>query len=158
MGLVLVLTGVGPSVAGAQTSGKFTATPLSGPPGTKIHVHSVTPCLAPPGVTGSEVADVAIEQRQVTVGSAELRVAGDGSWDGTVTVSSKAVPGVATLSAFCRASAQAEGAILAYTEQTFTVTSCTLARTGSAVLSFGVAGVALIGGGALLLRGRRRLT
>jgi LPXTG-motif cell wall-anchored protein len=148
--LALVLSGAA-ATANAQTNGEFTATPRSGPAATKIHIRSVTPCFAPPGVARSEVADVA-------VGSAEFDVAGDGSWDGTLVVSTKAVAGAATLTAFCKASPQAEGAILAYTEQPFTVTSGTLARTGSSPLPILLAGLALLGGGALLLRIRPRRT
>jgi hypothetical protein len=155
--LALVLSGAA-ATANAQTNGEFTATPRSGPAGTKIHIRSVTPCFAPPGVARSEVADVAVVQRDVAVGSAEFDVAGDGSWDGTLVVSTKAVAGAATLTAFCKASPQAEGAILAYTEQPFTVTSGTLARTGSSPLPILLAGLALLGCGALLLRIRPRRT
>jgi hypothetical protein len=145
-------------MANAQTDGEFTATPVSGAPGTKISVQSVTPCVVPPDVAGSEVANVAVAQRDVAVGSAEFDVAGDGSWNGTVVVGTTAVAGAATLTAFCRASPQAEGAIFAYTEQPFTVTSGRLARTGAPLLPLVLAGLALVGGGALLPRGRPRVT
>jgi hypothetical protein len=65
------------------------------------------------------------------LGSASITVSASGSWSGTLTVNAGAADGTAQLSAFCLASPQAEGAVLAYEPLPFTVGTSELARTGA---------------------------
>jgi hypothetical protein len=119
------------SAPAAAKEGAFTASPSSGLAGSAITVTSVTPCTLPAGVTGAPVIRVSLTRGNTILGSASITVSASGSWSGTLTVHADASAGAAQLSAFCLASPQAEGAILAYTPLSFAVGSSELARTGT---------------------------
>jgi hypothetical protein len=127
-----------------------------------ITVTSVTPCTLPAGVTGAPVVRVSLTRGNTILGSASIPVSASGSWSGTLTVPADASAGAAQLSAFCLASPQAEGAILAYGPLSFTVGSSELARTGTSSASTVMSGAALLVIGIVLIaatqrRSRRRL-
>jgi hypothetical protein len=83
-----------------------------------------------------------------------------GSWTGTLTVGSQAALGTDTIEAFCFASPQAEGVLLAYSPRTFTVTaSGGLADTGfDGWLASATVAVLVLAGSSLLFAARRRST
>jgi hypothetical protein len=144
--------------AAAQTA-TFSATPASGPPGTSIVLSSVTQCRLPAGVTGQPLVRATLSRGSTVISAATIPVAASGSWTGTLRVGRLAASGVDTIEAFCLASPQAEGALLAYSPRTFTVTAPTgLAGTGFDSWPAAAGGAALVlGGSLLLLASRRRL-
>jgi len=126
MSMLVALAGVIVLVvpANAAQTARFARQPASGPAGTRITVSSITPCPANPAmVTGPRVVDVTASRGSTSLGSVRLSPQASGAWSGTLTVSSRARAGAVTLDAFCRSSAQAEGATLAYASRVFTVTS-----------------------------------
>lgn len=143
----------------AQTA-TFRATPTSGPPGTGIAVASVTPCVLPAGVTGAPFARVTLTRGSTVITAGRFPVSASGAWSGTLTVGSQAALGADTLQAFCIASPQAEGALLAYAAVPFTVTASSgLPSTGfnpwpGTIASAGL----LIAGAWMVLAARRRRT
>lgn len=144
--------------AGAQTA-TFRSTPRSGPPGTSISLTSQTACTLPAGVTGAPFIRATLSRGSTVITAATIALLPDGSWRGTLTVGSQAAAGVDTIEVFCFASPQAEGALLAYSPRTFTVTAGGLPETGFDRWTAGVAAVALIvTGGALMLAARRPRT
>jgi hypothetical protein len=115
----------------AAQNGTFTASASSGAAGSAVTVTSVTPCTLPAGVTGSPLVRVSLSRGSTVLGTASITVSASGSWSGTLTVNTGATDGTAQLSAFCLASPQAEGAVLAYDPLPFTVGTSELARTGA---------------------------
>jgi hypothetical protein len=147
------------SPADAETA-RFTATPTSGPAGTSIVLTSITPCRLPAGVTGAPFIRASLSRGSTVITASTIALNSSGMWTGRLTVGSQAAPGVDTIEAFCFASPQAEGAVLAYSPRTFTVTaSAGLASTGAGGWTAGVVAVMLIAaGGSLMVAGRRRGT
>jgi hypothetical protein len=147
------------SPAQAETA-TFNATPMSGPPGTSIALTSTTPCTLPAGVTGQPFIRASLSRGSTVVTATTISLDSSGSWTGILTVGSQAALGVDTIEAFCFASPQAEGVLLAYSPRAFTVTAPGgLAETGAdGWPASATAAVLVIAGGSLLLAARRRST
>ena len=145
------------SAPAAAQNGTFTASASSGAAGSAITVTSVTPCTLPAGVTGSPVVRVSLSRGSTVLGSASITVSASGSWSGTLTVNATATSGTAQLAAFCLASPQAEGAVLAYEPLPFTVGTSELARTGASSIPTIAWGMTLMLGGIVLV-GTSRVT
>ena len=146
--------------AGAGTA-TFTSTPASGPPGTSIVLTSRTPCTLPPGVSGQPFIRASLTRGSTVVSATTIALSPSGSWTGTLSVGSQAATGIDTIDAFCLASPQAEGALLAYSPRTFTVmTSGGLAGTGFDRWRVSATAIVLLvaGGSLLLATGRRAVT
>lgn len=142
--------------AGAE-SATFRSTPNSGPPGTRILLTSVTPCTLPPGVTGQPFIRASLSRGSTVVTATTTALLPNGSWRASLTVGRQAATGTDTIDVFCLASPQAEGALLAYSPRSFTVTAPgSLANTGFDSWTAAVASIVLImTGGGLMLAGRR---
>jgi hypothetical protein len=144
-----------PRVASAQ-SATFRSAPASGAPGTVISVAAVTPCLSP--VAGTPFVRVFLQRGSATLGSATFTVTPEGSWSGSLRVGAGATQGSAQLSAFCFASPQAEGALVAYQPHKFAVLVGTpspsgLPVTGAPTLALLALASGLIVAGAAILAG-----
>ena len=93
-------------VHGAAAAGGFTfrATPHSGKPGSKVHVHSITPCKFPPSSgAGAGAIEALVDFRQgghTTLTFHEALTKGL-SWAGTFRVPKRAKPGPASIHALC---------------------------------------------------------
>jgi hypothetical protein len=147
--------------AAAADTATFTSTPASGPPGTSIVLTSRTPCRLPPGVSGQPFIRASLTRGSTVISAATIALSPSGSWTGTLSVGSQAAAGVDTIEAFCLAGPQAEGALLAYSPRTFTVTaSGGLAGTGFDSWRPSVTAIVLLvaGGSLLLAAGRRTVT
>jgi hypothetical protein len=140
----------------AAQNGTFTASASSGAAGSTVTVTSVTPCTLPAGVTGSPVVSVSLSRGSTVLGSASITVSASGSWSGTLTVNANATNGTAQLEAFCLASPQAEGAVLAYEPLPFTVGTSELARTGAPSIPLMMLGMTVSLAGLALAGARSR--
>jgi hypothetical protein len=138
------------SSSAVAQDGTFTASASSGAAGSVITVTSVTPCTLPAGVTGSPLVRVSLSRGSTVLGSASITVSASGSWSGTLTVNAGAAEGTAQLAAFCLASPDAEGAVLAYTPLPFSVGTSELARTGASSTPIMMWGAMLLLGGLAL--------
>jgi hypothetical protein len=120
----------------------------------------VTPCTLPAGVTGAPFISVTLTRGSTVVATARIPVSPGGSWSGTLAVGNLAAPGTDTIEAFCIASPQAEGALLAYAAIPFVVTaSGGLSNTGYNPWPPGTLGIGLLlAGGGLVLIARRPRT
>jgi len=150
---------VGGSQAAVAASPTFTVSPTSGGVGTTLTVRSVSACKLPAGVTGAPLAEVTLVQGSHVVAKGRFTASSTGSWHGVLRVSSTARTGKATVTAFCLASPQAEGALFQYRSVSFTVAG--LARTGPGLDPGASAGLGLLlvgAGGLLVLASRRRRT
>jgi hypothetical protein len=118
-----------PSATPAQ-SASFRSSPAAGPAGTGISLASITPCRSP--VAGRPIVQVslvrAFHQPGRVLASATFQTSASGSWSGTLRVPAVTPGGgeeagvLASLTAVCRASPQAEGALLIYNSRDFTIT------------------------------------
>lgn len=151
--VVLALVAFAPSASAA--SGTATASATSGAAGSTVTERSVTPCTLPSGVPGPAIVQVKLTRGTATLGSAQVTVASDGSWTATITVNASATSGAAQLTAFCLASAQAEGAVVDYAPIDFTVTGGSLARTGTPVRAELLAALLALAVGVALVHRRR---
>jgi hypothetical protein len=143
IGLMVASTGI------AHAAGDtFTVSTTTVHRGAAIVVRSSTPCTLPAGVTGDPVVKVALVRGSAVLDSESVKPESGGAWSARLTVLRTSDPGAAQVTAFCLASEQAEGAILAYDPVDVTVTgelamtggpTRPLAATGLGVLLLGLA-------------------
>jgi hypothetical protein len=153
------------SPAAAQDT--FQATPLSGSPGTSIAVSASSGCVLPSGVTGTPLAKMTLSRGSTVLVTGTFSASSSGAWSGTLVVPAGTTPGAATLGGACLASAQAEGALVAYSDMTFTVTAAPISGASTTptglpwagsepyVAAAAAAGLLLVGAGYRRRRGSR---
>ena len=139
-GLGLVMASTGIAHAAGDT---FTVDKTSVRRGETLVLTSSTPCTLPAGVTGAPVVKVALVRGSVTLASESATPNSSGAWSARLTVLSTSDPGAAQVTAFCLASEQAEGAILAYDPVDVTVTN-ELPTTGARTLPLAAAGFGVL--------------
>lgn len=121
---------LGWTAATASPAATFSRSPAAGPPGTSIHVASITRCPVNGGKSGPPVVQVDLLQGSNRINSAELPLGASGRWQATLLVPHSATPGRATLQVTCFSqppSSPPPGIsfkkTLAYDNQNFTITS-----------------------------------
>jgi hypothetical protein len=131
-------TGIAPAAGDT-----FTVSTTSVRRGEAIVVRSATPCVLPAGVTGAPVVKVALVRGSAVLDSESVTPDSNGAWSARLTVLSTSDPGAAQVTAFCLASEQAEGAILAYDPVDVTVTD-ELPTTGAHTVPLAAAGFGVL--------------